>query len=207
MLLGCALGVAQGMCHAVEPDHLAAVSTLVAESHKPRSILRFAAAWGAGHALILLLVGGALLLVGVQMPAGLADVSELAVAAMLVFLGVRALRVGRARRGVSPVLPTTSPRSRRAAIIGMIHGLAGSGAIGALVMARVMSPVVGIAFIALYGLGATLGMSIIAGVAGLPLARFGGGERAPLLLRLTGIISLVVGVSWAWPIARRWLAG
>src|SRR5690348_14516918 len=128
VLLGCFLGLAQGICHAVEPDHLAAVSTLVAAQDKPRTILRFAAAWGAGHALVLLVVGGTLLLIGAKMPPSLSDACELAVAAMLIFLGIRALRtrtLSRATDRDPPSRHTHETPARRAMAVGMIHGLAG----------------------------------------------------------------------------------
>ena len=208
-LLGCLLGVTQGICHAVEPDHLAAMSTLVVQERRPGAVVRFAAAWGLGHALTLLAVGGSLLLVGTSMPTSLADACELGVAFMLIALGVRALRGGhrtRARHahegGGAHVLAASL---RRAIAVGMVHGLAGSGAIAALVVARLMSRFAGLSFIALYGLGATVGMAIVAGAAGVPLARLMRGPHgAPRMLQLTGVVSLVVGAAWAWPIARRW---
>ena len=52
-LLGLLWGLAQGMRHALEPDHLAAVSTLVAERRSARSAASYAVAWGLGHALAL----------------------------------------------------------------------------------------------------------------------------------------------------------
>jgi hypothetical protein len=205
--LGCFLGVTQGICHAVEPDHLAAMSTLVAQERRPRAVVRFAAAWGFGHGLTLLAVGGSLLLVGTSMPTSLADACELGVAVMLIFLGLRALlgahrsRARHAHEGAH----VRAASVRRAVAVGMVHGLAGSGALAALVVARLMSPFTGLAFIALYGLGATLGMAIVAGAAGVPLAKLlRGPHGAPRMLQLTGLVSLVVGAAWAWPIARRW---
>ena len=207
-MLGCLLGVTQGICHAVEPDHLAAMSTLFVQERRPGAVVRFAAAWGLGHALTLLAVGGTLLLVGTAMPTSLADACELGVALMLIFLGVRALRGAhrsRARHAHEGGAHGRAASLRRAIAVGMVHGLAGSGAIAALVVARLMSPFAGLSFIALYGLGATVGMAIVAGAAGVPLARLMRGPRgAPRMLQLTGVVSLVVGAAWAWPIARRW---
>src|SRR5437660_39431 len=58
------------------------------------------------------------------------------------------------------------------------------------------------------GVGAAFGMSIVAGVAGVPLAKLARAKHgAPLMLRLTGVLSLVIGAAWAWPIARRWIGG
>jgi high-affinity nickel-transport protein len=186
--------------HAAEPDHLAAVSALVVAEKRPRAVVRYAATWGAGHALVLLAVGGALLAARAQMPARLADACELAVAAMLVALGVRALRSARQA-------PHSAPRGAplRALLVGMVHGLAGSGALAALVVVHAPSVTSGLVFIALYGLGAASGMATIAGVVGLPLARVARSARVALAVSLgTGALSVAVGAAWAWPIARRW---
>ena len=67
---GYGLGLVQGMRHALEPDHVAAVSTLVAEQRSATSSVRFAFAWGAGHALTLLVAGGALFALRAKMPLG-----------------------------------------------------------------------------------------------------------------------------------------
>jgi HupE / UreJ protein len=200
-VLGCVLGVAQGVFHAVEPDHLAAVSSLVVAEKHPAAVVRFAATWGAGHAFVLLLVGGALLLARTEMPARAADGCELAVAAMLVVLGVRTLRSAQKRTA-----PSTPRGFVRALIVGMIHGLAGSGALAALVVARVPTVAEGLLFIGLYGLGAALGMAALAGIAGFPLARAARSERLGRgIAWATGLLSVGVGAAWAWPIARRWL--
>ena len=92
-VLGLLWGLAQGVRHALEPDHLAAVSTLVAERRTARSAASYAVAWGVGHALVLLAFGGALLArEGATFPSASAPGSSSLVAAMLVVLGVRALR-------------------------------------------------------------------------------------------------------------------
>src|SRR5260221_10404114 len=91
VIAGYLFGVLHGMRHALEPDHVAAVSTVLAEQRSARASVRFALAWGAGHGLMLVLVGGLLFWFRREMPPGLADVFELAVAAMLIGLGVRAL--------------------------------------------------------------------------------------------------------------------
>src|SRR5438105_1111686 len=92
LLTGWSLGVLLGARHALEPDHLAAVSTLVAERPTTRGAALLGAAWGLGHTSALLVAGGLLLSLRTRMPAALADVFELAVAVMLLLLGARALR-------------------------------------------------------------------------------------------------------------------
>ena len=219
---GAILGIASGLRHAMEPDHLAAVSTFVAEQRTPRATVAFAAAWGLGHAIMLLFVGGVLVLLGREMPPALADVFELAVSFMLVGLGVRGLvharRAFRSNGAASGAaagalvehhrhdgLPAHT-HVGRPLLVGLMHGLAGSGALTALVLGQIGSPVAGLGFMALYGFGAMLGMALLAGVAGVPLARI---VRAPLgmpiLLAITGLISMVVGASWGAPLAMRML--
>jgi hypothetical protein len=223
ILLGWLLGVTQGLRHAFEPDHIAAVSTLVAEQRGPRASMVYAASWGAGHALVLLVVGGSLVLLRAEMPERLIDLFELAVSAMLITLGVRALvRARRAglggpafvhRHGDEAHTHTGVPShvhvrglalARFPLLVGVVHGLAGSGALAALVLPKLPSAVAGLVFMALYGLGATVGMALLAGLAGVPLARLMKSSRGiPILLGVSGTFSLVLGIAWGWPIAMR----
>src|SRR5689334_4955846 len=87
------LGLVVGARHAFEPDHLAAVSTLVGDARRPsvRGAVGLGLLWGLGHTIALLAVGVVLVLLDGVMPARLSSVLELAVAAMLVVLGVRAI--------------------------------------------------------------------------------------------------------------------
>ncbi|MDB5220383.1 MAG: Nickel transporter UreH, partial [Myxococcaceae bacterium] len=87
----CLLGFANGMRHALEPDHLAAVSTLVAGERSAKTSVRFAAAWGAGHASTLVIAAGALALLRTELPDLASDGLELVVAVVLIALGVRGL--------------------------------------------------------------------------------------------------------------------
>src|SRR5215470_9991104 len=89
----CALGILFGLRHALDPDHLAAVATLV---ERGRGAV-VGILWGAGHSLALLVVGIVLALGEAEMPPRVADGFELAVAAMLILLGVRAVHGALAR--------------------------------------------------------------------------------------------------------------
>jgi len=200
--MGYLLGLAQGVRHAFEPDHITAVSTLVAEQRSARGSAFYAACWGLGHALMLLAVGGALFVLRRQLPAYVAQLFELAVAAMLVALGVRALRRsldGRRQRPPDTHQPHPWTGAPRPLLIGVVHGLAGSGALTALVASSYPSAAGGLVFIAVYGLGARAGMARLAGRAGVPHARAMRSRRGPpLLLGVAGTVSLALGVVWAW---------
>src|SRR3954468_8769408 len=89
---GSTLGAVLGMRHALEPDHLAAVSTLVAEEPRSSRAVLLGVCWGVGHTLALVAVGAALIGVRAEMPPRLTDAFELIVALMLIALGMRAIR-------------------------------------------------------------------------------------------------------------------
>lgn len=210
---GCALGLAAGMRHALEPDHLAAVSALVTSNREgegglgPKVVTRYAAAWGAGHALVLVLVGAALFAARASMPERLSDAFELLVALMLVVLGARGLR----RHGLPhghPHAGAGRPTGALPFVVGLTHGLAGSGALVAAIGAAQPTPALGLFTMALYGVGAGLGMVLLAGVFGLTLGRAATGKTKVLggLSVATSVASVVLGIAWGAPIVQR-LAG
>lgn len=215
-LLTALLGVSIGMRHALEPDHLAAVATLATEQKNPRAGLWLGALWGIGHSLSLMVVGGGLALLEAKMPERVAVMFELVVALMIIALGARAIvrsvregRVGRPRvhshgdRAHShPVVAQhvhlcSWTFSTRPLIIGVVHGLAGSGALTALVLAELPSSAARLSYIALFGAGSVVGMAMLTGLAGVPLMRAAKSPRAAAwVLGLAGWLSSAVGVWW-----------
>jgi ABC-type nickel/cobalt efflux system permease component RcnA len=218
---GMLLGLVVGVRHAFEPDHLAAVSTMVTESRGARRGALLGAIWGIGHTLALVIVGVALLIAGSLVPARVESALELAVAVMLVGLGtraiVRAVRDGRSG-AVSPhshggqrhvhaapdgghVHLGETPLAWRPLAIGVIHGLAGSGGLTALVFAELPSDAARVVYIALFGAGSIAGMALASGLAGASLARV---TRGPETMRrlgaAAGLLSIVVGVAWGAPL-------
>jgi high-affinity nickel permease len=226
----CLLGFANGMRHALEPDHLAAVSTLVAGERSAKASVRYAASWGAGHAAMLLLAGGALALLRAELPLATSDALELLVAVVLIGLGVRGLlqaaRIGRVGDVFAHVHGDLSHThggardhvhvskwtlARLPFVVGLVHGLAGSGALTALVASHVASdvasPAFALGFIAIYAFGAAVGMATLAGLLGWPLARLARAPRVvPILVGVSAAASLVVGIAWAAPIVMRFAA-
>jgi high-affinity nickel-transport protein len=209
-ITGLCLGVLLGMRHALEPDHLAAVSTLVLESGSSRRGLVLGAFWGIGHSLSLLLVGCLLAILHAELPAWLGELFELAVAIMLVTLGLRAFgQAARSRTAASAHdhdhdVPHSHPRRRslasRPLLFGVIHGLAGSGALTALVVAELPSTTARVVYIALFGAGSVVGMAALSGLAGWPIARLGRRRAAATAISaLTGSLSLGLGLFLLWP--------
>jgi len=229
--VGLLLGVAMGARHALDPDHLAAVSVLAADDPDARrgalpGARRGAllgALWGVGHAVALLGTGLVLGAVAAELPSALADVFELAVAVMLIVLGARAVHralrsandgptrlhahAGHSHRHAGPRAHLHVARrtlALRPLAVGVVHGLAGSGALTALVLVRLPSAHLRFAYMALFSAGSIVGMCALSGLAGWPLARLAHNPRAArLLLGAAGATSALLGVIWGWPIAGR----
>jgi len=226
VLTGSALGSLLGMRHALEPDHLTAVSTLVSGERSSVRAAMLGASWGIGHTLSLVVVGAVLVVLRAEMPARVGDLFELLVAIMLVRLGVRAILIA-VRQG--PVGPThthhhghvvhrhagarphvhvgTWTLARRPLIVGAVHGLAGSGALTALVLATLTSTVARITYMTLFGFGSTLGMAILSGLLGWPLARIGANHSITRGLSIiVGCLSIGLGLFWGYPLSARLLS-
>jgi high-affinity nickel-transport protein len=216
---GILLGLLLGLRHAFEPDHLTAVSTLVVEARDVRGGIRLGAIWGIGHTVSLAVVGTLLLATGSVLPERAAAAFELAVAAMLVLLGVRsvlrAIREGdrgpvrRHHHGddehVHPgpgghIHVAGRSLALRPLAVGLVHGLAGSGALAALAFSELPTLAARVGYIVLFGLGSVGGMAIASGLAGASLHRFAGsGRRRRIFFVATGLSSIGAGIAWAIP--------
>ena len=87
-----ALGFILGMRHATDPDHVIAVSTIVTREHNVRRSAVIGAVWGLGHTLTILAVGGSIILFRITLPPRVGLAMELAVAVMLILLGLKNVR-------------------------------------------------------------------------------------------------------------------
>jgi high-affinity nickel-transport protein len=85
------LGFFLGMRHATDADHVIAIATIVSRQRSLRGSALIGAAWGIGHTLTILVVGSAIILLGVVIPARMGLAMEFAVGIMLVLLGVLTL--------------------------------------------------------------------------------------------------------------------
>ena len=154
------LGLALGMRHAFDPDHIVAMSTIVSREPSSTRAALLGGAWGAGHCLSLFGVGVAVILFRVPMPESWSLVFERLVGVMLVVLGVTSLLWRPETRGHA---------SRRPFAVGLVHGLAGSGALAIAVLATIPSRAAGLLYIALFGAGAIGGMMLTTALFVIPL--------------------------------------
>jgi cytochrome c biogenesis protein CcdA len=207
------LGFVVGLRHAMDVDHVAAVGTIVARERNLRGAALIGAAWGLGHTLSLLVLGGAIVAFGLVVPQRVGLMLELGVGLMLLALGVWNF-VSRSRgaashpAGPSPA-PATQPSSLRRAlgplVVGGVHGLAGSAAAALLVVATVRSASWGIAYLLVFGLGTMLGMVMLTTALALPIGRaLQRSRRAEPWMRVaSGAVSLVIGAAVVYQIGFR----
>jgi high-affinity nickel-transport protein len=155
-----ALGFALGIRHATDADHIAAVGTIVSDGRSARHAAVVGTAWGVGHSLSVLLVGGALVLLRLPMPVRVALALEFAVALMLIGLGVRSLRSrGRETRAHSTVRPLA---------VGIMHGLAGSAVLALLVLGATTNAVAAAIYLICFCVGTIAGMALVTALLSLP---------------------------------------
>ncbi len=191
-------GFVLGLRHSLEPDHIAAVSTIVSDG---KSFLRASLTgclWGVGHTLSLLIVGGIIILLKLDISASLEKPVDLLVALALIFLGVNALwrlyKISTAKEEAEIESHSHQHRSR-SLIVGMIHGLAGSGALTLLIGASISPPSMAFFFLIIFGIGSIAGMTLASVFLTVPL-RFTFFRYSALhycLRGFAGIFSLVFG--------------
>lgn len=89
-------------------------------------------------------------------------------------------------------------------MIGLLHGLAGSGALVAVAMTTIADLSGQLVYVALFGLGSVAAMAAISGVAGWQLSRLPATHKArPPILLAAGVLSVIVGFIWMYPLAVR----
>jgi len=215
-----------GLKHALEPDHLAAVSTIAIEHKSLAGSSLVGAVWGVGHTLSLLLAGLIVILLGYDLREEYLTPVKVIVALMLIGLGLRSLWVlWRERKAIviteqRETLDHYSSRTDhsnnigaksiwdrigfRPLLIGMVHGLAGSAALLLLLIPVIPSATLKIVYILVFGIGSIAGMIMMSCMVGLPThlmaERF---LKLSLVVRsLAGLFSFGFGVWLLWEFVR-----
>ena len=220
------IGFLLGIKHATDADHLAAVATLATLATRQHSLahsMKHGLAWGIGHSVTLLLFGGIVLALGTSIPQHVALALELVVGGMLILLGADVLRRlvrqrihlhihshgarvrhvhahSHAGEGLHRDLPHEHAHSgglpRRALLVGMTHGMAGSAALVVLSLGAVQSWTAGLMFVALFGAGSIVGMASLSVAIAIP-SRLTAPHLRGLyngLTALIGAVSCVLGI-------------
>ena len=212
LLTALGLGLLLGVRHAMDADHVAAVSTLVSQHKSVVHSCLLGVFWGAGHTLALLAAGVAVIAFKLNISPEVEQGLEAVVAFVLILLGghvmLRSLGVialhhhehshagwshshahfhtGSMDSGHVHVLRL----GRRPFLVGLLHGLAGSAALMLLVLTTIPSTVGALIYILVFGIGSTAGMLLLSGLIGIPFALTAG--RAP---RLQGTVQALAGAA------------
>ncbi|MGH9204279.1 MAG: high-affinity nickel-transport family protein [Vicinamibacterales bacterium] len=188
------LGFFLGMRHATDPDHVIAITTIVSRERSVKRAAWSGAVWGIGHTVTIVLVGGAIILFNVAIPARLGLLMELSVGVMLVVLGV--MNVTGTTNAPKNWLSRTQVQFTRPLAVGIVHGLAGSAAVALLVLTTIRTPAWAVAYLLVFGLGTVLGMVLVTTLMGVPFAytsrQFSSTNRR--LQLATGLISIGFGI-------------
>jgi ABC-type nickel/cobalt efflux system permease component RcnA len=212
-----------GLRHASDPDHLAAVTTLVASEERKRigKATFMGLCWGLGHGTTLVLIGLPLVLLGRYLPERLQQAAEVAIGAIIVFLAVRLLLKwrrgdyhahehahadGEAHRHLhahehgethrhSHASPLRTPLSAYG--VGLVHGVGGSGGLTLLLLSTIPDPSEAAVALLIFAAGTAVSMALLSTVFGYAIAT-GPVERnfarvAPVL----GVLAAAFGVWYA----------
>ncbi len=218
------MGFVLGLKHALDPDHMVAISTIVSESRSVKRSSLIGTFWGLGHTLSLLLAGVAVIALKVRLSNRVALVMEFAVALMLVALGLNSMlkplrgwkvhihrhtHDGSSHTHLHVHRPGKEQSHRhrhligfgaRPFFVGMVHGMAGSAALMILVLATIPSAVAGLIYIAVFGLGSVGGMLVMSSLISLPfvLTRKRFSKLSEGLQVVVGLFSLSFGLFLVW---------
>lgn len=199
-----------GLRHATDPDHIAAMTTLIASGRErvARSAAGLGAWWGVGHGITLVVFGIPILLAERYLPERLQQGAETAVAALIVFLALRLLV--RWRHGYFDLHAHPHPeRDHRHAVrtpagalgVGLVHGMGGSAGVGVLLLATLPSETVAVVSLLLLALFTAVSMTVVTVGFGLTLTARPIAATSHAVIPALGALSLAFGV---WYAAAAW---
>jgi high-affinity nickel permease len=194
-----------GLRHATDPDHLTAVTTLVAsdDDRSPRRAAWLGGAWGLGHATSLFAFGVPIVLFKSYLPEGVQETAELAVGVVIMALAIRLLIRWRrygfggagGHRHDRPLPPARSPL--QAYGIGLVHGMGGSAGVGILLLAGIPGRGIALLALLLFALCTALSMAIASTTFGYTLSRDAVLARLGTVAPALGGLSLAFGAWYA----------
>jgi ABC-type nickel/cobalt efflux system permease component RcnA len=217
VLLGIALFL--GMRHSLDPDHVVAVSTLVSEERRLWPAAKLGFIWGIGHLIPIALVGLPLLILHLELAPQFEHFTDLGVGILLVILGVVTIwRVIKERvhfdvhshdetvhghfhrPGHRHPMVKLERRQWITFGFGLVHGLAGSGAVAVLAMQASHSVWMGVLWLLIFGLGTALGMFAMTLFIAAPALKVASKRIAVHngIRTVTGFVSLFFGCYMIW---------
>jgi high-affinity nickel permease len=178
----------EGLLHAFEADHILAVTNIVSQRNKIFPALKDGVYWGLGHTSTIFLIGVLMILFKVNIPEHSFSWFEAAVGLMLILVASyrmviflrdeqivfhthRHEHAGANRQPHIHVHAKGGNLHRTSYGIGIVHGLAGSGALVVLVMTQIGTIANSLLYLLIFGIGSIAGMTLVAGVFSIPFSR------------------------------------
>lgn len=185
------LTVYAGFTHAFEADHLLAVSNIVSQRNNIRLSLKDGIFWGLGHASTIFVIGILMIVFKAGISAQYFHYFEAIVGLMLIVLAIyRLVKFSRSKKIIIHAHPHTHIEGQHKHLhihvgnehkhqhihslaygVGLVHGLAGSGALIVVVMSQIRAPVDGLIYLVIFGAGCILGMLLAAGLFSIPFSK------------------------------------
>jgi len=201
LLIVAGVSMLLGLRHASDPDHLAAVTTMIA-SGRDRAAHRAARlgfSWGLGHATSLFAFGLPVVLYSAYLPEVVQQAAETSVGFLIIVLSL--LLLSRWRRGFYATGHAHAHRPARTALqafgIGVVHGMGGTAGVGLLLLAAIHNRSLAIAALAIFAACTAFSMAALSTGFGLALASATGRRSFQLLAPALGSVSLAFGVWYA----------
>lgn len=197
-LLVCVIAVLLGLRHATDPDHLTAVTTLIAGDHRHdhRKARSLGFVWGLGHATTLFAFGLPIVLAKSYLPETVQRAAETAVGVLIIGLALRLLL--RWRQGAFRDGPGHRHGHGRTPLqaygIGLIHGMGGSAGVGVLLLAAIPDRAEAIVALALFATFTAVSMALASSTFGYALTRPPVLKRFATVAPALGALSLVFGI-------------
>jgi cytochrome c biogenesis protein CcdA len=204
LLMVMGVAILLGLRHATDPDHLTAVSTLIASERdrRTRRAATLGVSWGTGHALSLFVFGLPIVLFDRYLPERVTQAAEALIGIVIVLLAVRLL--GRWRDGQFHAHDHTHAANSRSARtpagafgIGLLHGIGGSAGVGILLVASVQDEMEGVLALFLLAAFTAASMALASTAFAHALARAGTRRRVTRMTPAVGTFSLCFGVWYA----------
>jgi hypothetical protein len=202
----------------MEADHVAAVLSIVASDRKGiKHASLLGAAWGLGHTASLFIAGLVVLMLAVNIPESISTKFEFGVGIMLILLAATAFTgfdIGRFFRGLfrrnvhghvhahvhehmvhshEHSHEGSHAHSHKSLIVGMVHGMAGSGALMLVVLSTISSVPLGLAYIAIFGAGSIAGMVGTSTLMGIPFSKFRSARLGLAIRYVAAATTLIIG--------------
>lgn len=190
------LGLLLGIKHAIEPDHVIAVSTIATKSKRLWQSTMTGVFWGIGHTMTMFILGMGVLLMKEEIPPVWAESLEAAVGVMLIYFGMTTVLSYKKMKSRQKSESANQPRSFATSVfMGFIHGLAGSAALVLLTLSSVNNLAQGALFILVFGAGTVIGMLLFTTIIGLPFVMTT--KKVSLnkaFTQVSGIVSTIYGI-------------